>query len=104
MKQAVGVIYFFAAVFAVLGYSMVAMELRWRYVLAVFFVIYGFIFITAYKYGRQYALLHPAAGPKLDEPVLPEAINGDDDAEHVPEEPPQAARSAGANTRTPKHV
>ncbi|GAB4186991.1 MAG: MraY family glycosyltransferase [Phycisphaeraceae bacterium] len=76
VKQAVFVIYFFAAVFAILGYAMVALELRWRYVLAVFFVIYGFIFVTAYKYGRQYALLHPPDAPKPDEPDLPEAING----------------------------
>jgi UDP-GlcNAc:undecaprenyl-phosphate/decaprenyl-phosphate GlcNAc-1-phosphate transferase len=78
VKQSVGVIYLAAGLFAALGYSMVAMELRWRYVLAVFFIIYGFIVVTAYKYGRQYALLHPADGAKTDEQVLPEAINGED--------------------------
>lgn len=78
VKQSVGVIYLAAGVFAAIGYSMIAMELRWRYVLAVFFVIYGFIVVTAYKYGRQYALLHPADGPKIDEVVLPEAINGEE--------------------------
>ncbi|MEZ6190820.1 MAG: MraY family glycosyltransferase [Phycisphaerales bacterium] len=78
VKKSVGVMYLAATVFAVLGYTMVAMELRWRYVLAVFFVVYGFIVVTAYKYGRQYAILHPADGPKPDEVVLPEAINGED--------------------------
>ncbi len=77
VKQSVLVIYMAAGMFAALGYSMVAMELRWRYVLAVLFVLYGFIVITAYKYGRQYALLHPADGPTPEEMVLPEAINGD---------------------------
>jgi len=78
VKKSVGVIYLFAGMFAALGYTMVAMELRWRYVLAVFFVLYGFIVVTAYKYGRQYALLHPADGSKDDEMVLPEAINGEE--------------------------
>jgi len=77
VKQSVAVIYLAAGMFAALGYSMVAMELRWRYVLAVFFVVYGFIVVTAYKYGRQYALLHPTDGPKTEEGVLPEAINGE---------------------------
>ncbi len=79
VKKSVGVIYLFAAMFSALGYTMVSLELRWRYVLAVFFVLYGFIVVTAYKYGRQYAILHPADGPKREEKVLPEAINGDDD-------------------------
>jgi len=75
VKQSVGVIYLFAGMFALLGYTMVAMELRWRYVLAVFFVLYGFIVVSAYKKGRQYALLHPEGGPKQpDETPLPEAI------------------------------
>jgi UDP-GlcNAc:undecaprenyl-phosphate/decaprenyl-phosphate GlcNAc-1-phosphate transferase len=83
VKQSVMVIYAFATMFAVLGYSMVALELRWRYVLAVFFVVYGFIVVTAYKYGRQYAILHPQDGPQdtPDEPILPEAINGQDDSQ-----------------------
>ncbi len=79
VKKSVGVIYLFAAMFSALGYTMVSLELRWRYVLAVFFVLYGFIVVTAYKYGRQYAILHPADGPKREEKVLPEAINGEDD-------------------------
>ena len=57
VKKSVLVMYAAAAVFAGLGYLMVAMELRWRYVLAVFFVLYAFIVINAYKYGRQYAIL-----------------------------------------------
>ena len=78
VKQSVGVVYGFAAFFAALGYTMVALELRWRYVLAVFFVLYGFIVVTAYKYGRQQALLHPPDGPQPEQKHLPEAINGED--------------------------
>ncbi len=81
VKQSVVTIYTAAIVFAVLGYTMVALDLRWRYVLAVFFVIYGFIVVTAYKYGRQYAILHPADGDQADEIVLPEAINGEDESD-----------------------
>ncbi len=87
VKQSVGVFYLAAAAFAFLGYTMVALELRWRYVLAVFFVLYGFIVVTAYKYGRQYARTHPADGPKPDEKVLPEAISGEDDAEDPSSKP-----------------
>jgi len=99
VKQSVLVIYGFATLFAVLGFSMVASELRWRYVLAVFFVVYGFIIVTAYKYGRQYAILHPSdvspgtPGTSDEEPLLPEAINGleepeaQDDLGHKPPDP-----------------
>jgi UDP-GlcNAc:undecaprenyl-phosphate/decaprenyl-phosphate GlcNAc-1-phosphate transferase len=96
VKKSVGVIYLFAALFAALGYTMVAMELRWRYVLAVFFVIFGFIIVTAYKYGRQYAILHPADGPKPDEVVLPEAINGGEQ-EAVPSEADSSAKASAAS-------
>lgn len=101
VKQSVGVIYLAATVFAVLGYSMVAMELRWRYVLAVFFVVYGFIFVTAYKYGRQYAILHPADGPKPDEVVLPEAINGEDTNDH---DAPAVPNTSPAHDPAPSHA
>jgi len=46
-----------AVLFAVLGCGMVAMELRWRYILAVFVVLYGTIMVIAYKYGQQQYLL-----------------------------------------------
>lgn len=100
VKQSVCVIYLFAAMFAALGCTMVAMELRWRYVLAVFFVIYGFIFVTAYKYARQYAILHPADGPKPQEQVLPEAINGEDLGAD-PSDVDSAASPGGSSDNSP---
>ena len=106
VKQSVGVIYVFAGMFAALGYTMVAMELRWRYVLAVFFVLYGFIVVTAYKYGRQYALLHPVDKPIVDEVVLPEAIDTDSEDEEAKTEqadsptPPAEADTDGPTTQT----
>jgi hypothetical protein len=58
---------------------------------AVFFVIYGFIFVTAFKYARQYAILHPADGPQPEEKALPEAINGEER---------HAAKAGGPEART----
>lgn len=57
VKRAVGVMYLIALVFAVLGCTMVMLELRWRYVLAVFAVLYGFIMVTSYKVGHRQIVL-----------------------------------------------
>ncbi len=103
VKKSVGVIYLAAGMFAVLGYTMVAMELRWRYVLAVFFVVYGFIVVTAYKYGRQYALLHPTDGPQTEDAVLPEAINGEDtQPDDKPANPSTSSTEPGSRTQSGK--
>ena len=56
VKQAVFVMYSLAILFAAIGVTLVAMELRWRYVLAVFFVLFAFIIVFAYKYGHHMAL------------------------------------------------
>lgn len=58
VKQSVLILYGFAAVFAALGVSMVALDLQWRYLLAAAMVLYGFIFVTAYKVGMRYARRH----------------------------------------------
>jgi len=50
IKLAVLVMYLLAAVFAVVGCSLVF--LRWRYVLAVFIAVFGFILVGTYKSGR----------------------------------------------------
>ncbi|HEX7010996.1 MAG TPA: MraY family glycosyltransferase [Phycisphaeraceae bacterium] len=76
VKQAVGVLYSLAAAFAVLGCSLVMMQLRWRYVLAVFFVMYAAIMVTAYLYGRRLARLEnlsvglPQSSPSGESPLL----------------------------------
>jgi len=51
VKKSVFVMYFAAVVFGVVGVSMIGLDLQWRYSLAIFFVIYGFIMVTAFKYG-----------------------------------------------------
>lgn len=82
IKQAVVTMYIVAILFAALGISMVALEWRWRYVLAVFFVLYGFIMVTAYKYGQQQAILD--AQRKLEESrqaAAPATTHGHDHSE-----------------------
>jgi UDP-GlcNAc:undecaprenyl-phosphate GlcNAc-1-phosphate transferase len=61
VKQSVLTLYGVAILFAVIGCSMVAMQLRWRYLMAVFVVLFGFIVVTAFKYGQRQALLQNAA-------------------------------------------
>ncbi len=56
VRRSVLVMYAMAMLFAILGVTLVALELRWRYVLAVFFTLYGFILVTAYKYSRHISL------------------------------------------------
>lgn len=51
VKKSVFVMYFAAIVFGLIGVSMIGLDLQWRYSLAIFFVIYGFIMVTAFKYG-----------------------------------------------------
>lgn len=55
VKLAVLTMYGLAATFTILGCLMVF--LRWRYILAVFFAIFGFVVVGAYKAGRQELLL-----------------------------------------------
>ena len=56
-RQAVLTLYATAIGFAVLGCAMVAFDLRWRYVLAVAVVMYGFIIVTALKTARNQVML-----------------------------------------------
>lgn len=51
VRKSVLVMYGAALVFAAVGVSMVALELQWRYSLTIFFVIYGLIMVTAFRYG-----------------------------------------------------
>ncbi len=53
VKKAVLTMYLMGFMFAALGVSMIAMDLRWRNVLVVFVVLYGFIMVTAFKVGQQ---------------------------------------------------
>ncbi len=73
VKKAVLIMYAAGVVFAALGVSMVWLGWQWRYVLAVFFVLYGFIMVSAFKYGQlQYVLEQRGQSPVPDGPELPE--------------------------------
>ncbi|MEO0477749.1 MAG: MraY family glycosyltransferase, partial [Planctomycetota bacterium] len=50
--QAVLTMYGIAALFAIIGVTMVAFEARWRWLLLIFFLIYGSLIVAGYKYSR----------------------------------------------------
>lgn len=61
VKLAVGSMYLLSLLFAVLGCLLVLV--RWRFLIAVFAVIFGFVLVTGYKAGRRQALkTKPASG------------------------------------------
>lgn len=82
VRKSVMVMYATAIIFAGVGVSLVALDLRWRYVLAVFFVIYGFIFATAYKYGHRLAYIEKL---KNDETGEMDAITESNGETHAKE-------------------
>ena len=57
VRQTVVLLYGAAAACAVLGCTLVALELRWRYVMAVFVVLFSFVLVSGYKYGQRQRLL-----------------------------------------------
>lgn len=65
VRQAVATLYAAAITLAALGCTLVALELRWRYVLGVFVVLFGFVLASGYKYG-QHLRLHTAAAGEGD--------------------------------------
>jgi len=97
VRQSVVTLYAAGTAFAVLGCSMIMLDLRWRYVLAVFFVMYAFILVTGYKYAEQCRLREQlraaeeaesraaelAAGRQRDEPTDGAAGAGQDRAPAV---------------------
>jgi UDP-GlcNAc:undecaprenyl-phosphate/decaprenyl-phosphate GlcNAc-1-phosphate transferase len=78
VKLAVLALYGLSGMFALLGVSMVF--LRWRYVMAAFMVVFGFVIVTAYKAGQRHALAQQLkemgyaddAGPKPTDAATPE--------------------------------
>lgn len=95
VKKSVFVMYFAAVLFAVIGVSMIGLDLQWRYTLAIFFVIYGFIMVTAFKYGA-YCIAQDRIRQSQTQPDIPDAApinrpmpsphdpNGDSGAELSP--------------------
>lgn len=86
VKKSVFMMYGAAIVFGALGVAMVALELQWRYSLAIFTVLYGFIMVIAFKYGaycleldrKQLATAGPAIpdGAPIDQPAGPVSTPG----------------------------
>ncbi|MEM9419399.1 MAG: MraY family glycosyltransferase [Planctomycetota bacterium] len=72
VKKSVFVMYAAAIVFAVIGVAMIGLDLQWRYTLAIFFVIYGFIMVTAFKYGA-YCIAQDKLLQSQTEPDIPDA-------------------------------
>lgn len=56
VKAAVLAMYALAAMFAVLGCTMIVVFTRWRYILAIFFAFFAFIIVSAYKAGHRHAM------------------------------------------------
>lgn len=72
VRKAVLTIYAAGAVFAAVGVLMVAIELRARFLMAIFVVMYGFIMVTAYKYGELALLAAREADPNATPPTASE--------------------------------
>ena len=91
VKLTVLTMYLIAVVFAVLGCSLV--YLRWRYILAVFFAVFGFIVVGAYKSGRRYRLLDQSALSDAQPPVPSTDSPSDHHAASTDESPAPAPSS-----------
>ena len=63
VKLAVLVMYLLALIFALLGCALVF--LRWRFVMAVFFPLFGFIVVSAYKVGHRQSLRPTQSAPAI---------------------------------------
>jgi len=80
VKGAVGVLYLVQLCFASLGVAMIAFDLQWRYVLAFFVVMYGFVLVFAYKYASRAVLIEKLKQMEGAEPGKTRA-NAEDEAE-----------------------
>ena len=67
VKQSVMVMYAAGLMFATLGVGVIVMEWRWRYILVVFFLIYGTIMAVSFKYGSYQLELDRRKQQEADE-------------------------------------
>ncbi|MEM7624299.1 MAG: MraY family glycosyltransferase [Planctomycetota bacterium] len=106
VKKSVFVMYGAALVFGALGVAMVALELQWRYSLAIFTVLYGFIMVLAFKYGayclemdrQQREAVEPAIaeGAPIDQPAeVAGHSNGDTNGDSAVVDAPEASLGNG---------
>lgn len=102
VKQSVLVMYGAGVVFGTLGVGMVAMELRWRYILVVFFLLYGTIMAVSFKYGAYQLELERRKQSDADEarriapdaPINASMARGNDDSAAGLDAPHPAASAA----------
>jgi len=78
VKKTVVTLYGIAALFAAIGVALVWLDLRWRYVLAVFFPLYAFMMVFLFHYGQNLQLREKlrrereaAAAPAIEQRVQP---------------------------------
>lgn len=90
VKQSVLLIYSLSGVFAFVGFSMVALNLPTRYLLAAAMVLFGFVIVTAYKYGQRHAL-DVKEGRLRHQPPVPEAPAREADGPLPQDNPPGAS-------------
>lgn len=75
VKKTVLLLYGIAILFAAVGVGLIWLDLRWRYILAVFFPLYGFIMVFLYHYGQHLAMRdkmrqeRETSGESSEEPV-----------------------------------
>lgn len=70
VRKAVVTLYGIAALFAAIGCTMVWLQFQWRYMLAVFFVMFGFVVVTAYKIGHRMLLLEQSQEAAASQSIL----------------------------------
>lgn len=77
VKVAVISMYLLAAMFAVLGCTMMVVFTRWRYILAIFFAFFAFIVVTAYKAGHRHAMqMKEDVAKAATNPAVPDSSGG----------------------------
>jgi UDP-GlcNAc:undecaprenyl-phosphate GlcNAc-1-phosphate transferase len=68
VRQVVFVLYTMGVSFAGVGVTMILLDVRWRYMLAVVVVLFGFVAVTGVKYGQRLRQREVEANPVEAEP------------------------------------
>ncbi|MEM6333514.1 MAG: MraY family glycosyltransferase [Planctomycetota bacterium] len=102
VKQSVGILYLAAIAFAVIGVVLVATDMQWRYIMAIFAVIYAFILVSVYKVARALAAREdPAAAKIAARAAAAQQIPADDDPTPPGEEEDEPAAPHGRRPEAP---
>jgi len=106
VRRAVITMYGLAGAFCVLGVALILLNFRWRYVLAVFIVMFGFIMVTAYKYGHRQVVMDSIARRKAERLALGLPAEEEENENHAmdprtPEAPVSKSKNAESDPETP---